>query len=62
MTTETQFMANCKSLFQQVESTLRYLEPKYSPEYADQGAFQGKSHILITRLAVARVRLHKQAV
>lgn len=40
MTTETQCMANCKSLFQQAESTLRYLDPRVA--LSVQGLFKAK--------------------
>lgn len=53
MTTEMQFIANCRSLLMQIEIALSYSGPKCSTEYPEHGMFEGKTwHLALHLLRV----------
>lgn len=62
ITTQTQFIANLKTLLELTGTTLRNWGPKYGLWHLDQGAFKGKKHILVSFSAVVGEVLCKAAV
>lgn len=51
MSTEMQFLANCRSLFMQIGITLSYSRPKCSTEYPEHEIFEGKRYNLASSSA-----------
>lgn len=53
MTTEMQFIANCRSLLMQIGIALGYSGPKCSTEYPEHEMFEGKTwHLALHLLRV----------